>query len=508
MNRFWVIQLLVCLYFSASLFECQAQSTSIFDDKQLSEVHVEIDPDSVIWLYQNVLSTKYLKANFIYKKGQISDTIPNVGFRLRGNTSRFSQKKSFKLSFNTFVSGRKFQGVKKLNFNGQHNDPTMVREKLFYNIWNRCKMPERRTSFARFYINGEYYGLYTCLEELDKDWLTRNYSNNSGNLYKCTYPADLQFLGLNQAAYKNLQSGSATGGRAYDLETNESQDNYTSFVQLVAGLNSASGAQLASQLNEVVNVDLFLKALAIDVTTGNWDNYAYNKNNFYLYFNPATQRMDFISYDTDNTFGVDWMGIDWSARLATNWIHPSQPRPLASRLLEVPAFKQRYYQFLDSISRFVVHPSVIFSHIDSMKTLISLAAAEDTYRSLDYGYSFDDFNLGFTGAVDSHTPIGIKPFLSQRSAESIAQVASFLTTTDLRPLEKPVIFPNPAKEVLYISGQDISRIKILDQQGRSVKEQDLELKTGLVDLIGLSNGLYFVHIYTPKSFVVSKFWIE
>lgn len=508
MIRFLVLCFLVAFFSAATRSNLRAQSQSLFDDKKLSSVYIEMDPDSVIWLYQNVLSTKYLKADFIFRDGQFSDTVRNVGFRLRGNTSRYAQKKSFKVSFNTFVSGRKYQGVKKLNFNGQHNDPTMIREKLFYNIWNRCKMPERRTTFIRLYVNGAYFGLYTCLEEMDKDWLTRNYSNNSGNLYKCTYPADLQYLGLNQATYKNISSGSATGGRAYDLETNESQDDYSSLVQLVAGLNSASGPQMANQLNQVANVDLFLKALAIDVSTGNWDNYAYNKNNYYLYFNPATQRMDFISYDTDNTFGVDWIGINWATRLATNWINPDQPRPLASRLLEVPAFKQRYYQFLDSISRFVIHPTVIFPHIDSLKTLIASAVLEDTYRTLDYGYSIADFNLGFTGPVDGHTPFGIKPFLDQRSASSIAQVAPLLSAGFKKSNPKPRFFPNPAKNEIFYVGPDISQLKILDSQGRVVAGDNLNLKFGEINLNGLLPGLYFFQYSGVETRGVAKILIE
>lgn len=380
------------------------QSQALFDDKRVSSIHISISADSLSWLYANVLNERYLKADFIFNDGQLSDTLKNVGFRLRGNTSRFSQKKSFKISFNTFVSGRKYQGVKKINLNGQHNDPTMIREKLFYDIWNRCGMPRRRTTFVRLYINNNYYGLYTGLEELDKDWLVRNFSSPNGNLYKCTYPADLQFLGLGQQAYKNIASGSVTGGRAYDLQTNETTDDYATLVQLIAGLQNAGGPQMADQLNQVVNVDGYLKALAIDVSTGNWDNYAYNKNNYYLYFNPQTQRMEFISYDTDNTFGVDWMGINWATRLATNWIHPTESRPLAKKLLEVPTFRSRYYAYLDSISNHVVHPNVIFTHIDSLQALIYDWAAEDVFRTLDYGYTMADFELGFLGTVDNHTP--------------------------------------------------------------------------------------------------------
>ncbi|MTV80959.1 hypothetical protein GM546_14065, partial [Streptococcus pneumoniae] len=80
------------------------------------------------------------------------------------------------------------------------------------------------------YINQTYYGLYTNIEEIDKNWLQSLYGENDGNLYKCTYPADLGFLGTSQQAYKDVASSTVTGGRAYELQTNETQDDYSDFT--------------------------------------------------------------------------------------------------------------------------------------------------------------------------------------------------------------------------------------------------------------------------------------
>ena len=190
-----------------------SQSTALFDDSRLPSIYITIPPDSLGVLYDSILSDHYYLAGFIFDDGEYRDTLDSVGFRLRGNTSRYSQKKSFKISFNEYVSGRKYQGVKKINLNGEHNDPTMVREKLFYELWKKAGLAERRTCFAKLFINGSYYGLYTNLEEMDKDWLSRVYHNKDGNLFKCTYPADLVYHGQAPQTYKTLKTGTATGGR-------------------------------------------------------------------------------------------------------------------------------------------------------------------------------------------------------------------------------------------------------------------------------------------------------
>ena len=190
-----------------------SSQNTLFDDTRLSVVYITIPADSLAVIYQDVVSDHYFMARFIFDDHVKRDTLENVGFRLRGNTSRYSAKKSFKISFNEYVQGRKYQGVKKINLNGQHNDPTLVREKLFYDTWKKTGLAERRTSFVRLYINQAYRGLYTNLEEFDKDWAERVFSDNDGNLYKCTFPADLVYINGDPQSYKDIQSTSVTGGQ-------------------------------------------------------------------------------------------------------------------------------------------------------------------------------------------------------------------------------------------------------------------------------------------------------
>lgn len=53
--------------------------------------------------------------------------------------------------------------------------------------------------------------------------------------------------------------------------------------------------------------------MTVQIFCDDWDGYIYNKNNFYLYHNTLTGKIEYLPYDVDNTFGIDWFGIDWSA---------------------------------------------------------------------------------------------------------------------------------------------------------------------------------------------------
>ena len=470
----------------------------LFDNSRVSTVYIQIPADSLQYIMENVLSEHYFMASFIYNYGSGSDTLHNVGFRLRGNTSRYSEKKSFKISFNEYVQGRKYQDVKKINLNGQHNDPTMIREKLFYDTWKKAGFPERRTSFVRLYINNSYYGLYTNLEEFDKDWLQRVFPENDGNLYKCTYPADLVYINGAPQTYKNIQSAAVTGGRAYELQTNESIDDYSDLVELITTLKHPADSTFAVTISNQLNVDGVLKAFALDVATGNWDDYMYNKNNYFLYHNLATGKFEFISYDTDNTFGVDWMNQNWATRNCIDWYAHSEPRPLAQRLLSFPAFLGKYERYLDTIARYIIAPDSIFPHIDSLRNLITAAAIDDTYRVLDYGYTMSDFFNGYIQKVDDHTPYGIKPFLTLRKTKILEQLPpSAEPELNKEAQELFSFYPNPAGNEIILTFSGISMpadVVISDLSGKlliKVRYENIQQVTRIPVSI-LQPGIYLI----------------
>lgn len=486
---------LFCLLFSLLAPLSGQSSGTLYDDDRVSSIYVSLPPDSLKFMLNQLLNDRYMQATFVFDDGVQRDTLQNIGLRLRGNTSLASKKKSFKISFNTFEPGRKYQGVKKINLNGSHNDPTMIREKLFYEVWAKAGMQRRRTAFTKLYINGEYRGLYTNLEEIDKEWLGDVFGNDDGNLFKCTWPASLAYLGPLQQPYKALMHDAKT--RAYELVTNEAADDYTRFVALATMLNLPVDAAFPDKVSQILNTDAVLKAFAIDIATGNWDDYFYNKNNYYLYDNRITGRFEFVTYDTDNTFGVDWLGQDWAKRSCLAWQISNDPRPLASQLLAVPAYKQKFAQYLDTISR-ITCPDSIFPRIDVLHNLIAPAAELDVFRTLDYGYTISDFHKGFDAKVDGHTPYGIKAFLSARCQNTRNQIAVLLSANGPSPLPLSIrIGPNPVHDQLFVhTGSDLFGAEInctiSDLTGRVVKTSRWQATSSPFSMAttGLSAGMY------------------
>jgi hypothetical protein len=396
----------------------------LYADTTVARVDIAIDPDSLARILDpaNVDSDHEYPARLVFANGLVRDTADNVGFRLRGNTSRTSRKKSFKVSINAFVKGRTLHGVEKLDLNGEHNDPSIIRAKLTWDLYAAVGAPGARAAHARLYINGAYRGLYISVEHIDENFALSRFGNNDGNLYKCLYPADLAYRGSDPALYKHV----ADGRRVYELTINEERDDYNDLAAFIALLNLTPDAGFPAAMDSAFNVNAFLRILAVDIATGNWDDYWFNKNNFYLYHNTATGRFEYVPYDCDNTFGIWWTsimtGVDWGTRPPLTWGHPTDVRPLTARILSVPAFRDRLVFYLRRLVDRHFSEAALFPRIDSMHAMITPAAVDDNFRTLDYGFTVQQFHDSYTQPLGAHVVYGLKQYVTARRTSALAQL--------------------------------------------------------------------------------------
>lgn len=410
----------------------------LFDDEKVNSIYITIDPDSLEEMLDELENEYEYPVTFVYSSETENDTLQNVGFRLRGNTSLSSAKKSYKISFNTYEPGRKYHDVEKLNIIGNHNDASMSREKLYFDIYNAFGLPVRRVSFVKLFVNEEYYGLYTNVEEYDEIFLKERFGENTGNLFKCLYGSNLQYNGTSTSAYSS-----------YELQTNEEAHDYSDLIDFIYILNNTPIENLPCELEKVFNVDNFLKIYAIDIATGHWDNYGANQNNFYLYHNQFTGQFEFLSYDCDNVLGIDWLGIDWAERDMYDWNFDN--RPLVEKLMQVEEYRNRFSYYCNELLNTFLLPENFFPHIDSLKELITPAALDDDFKGYDWGYTDDDFLNSFnTDNLDDHTPYGIKNFIETRNTETILQVE----LTDIFPvavkISPALLIDNPHDTAQFI----------------------------------------------------------
>jgi spore coat protein CotH len=370
----------------------QDESWKIYDDTEVARVDISIDPADLDWMYANPHSDSMHAASISFQNAYVNEIVDSIGFRIRGNTSRNSMKKSFKVSFNTFKPRRQFYGLDKINLNGEHNDPSISRSKICWDLFEEIGVIAPRSAHATLYINGDYFGLYLSVEHIDDEFIQKNYADGTGNLWKCLWPADLTYHGSNPEEYKS--------GRGYDLKTNVEMDDYSELADFIGIVNNTPSSVFIRELEKNFHVDEFIKYLAVNCLVAGWDDYRFLKNNYYLYFEPASDKMRWIPYDYDNTLGIDFgFKDDWAK------VDPYEfgtidggSRPLADRVLDDPILRNLFTHFLEFYNENVFTPSIWQEKIFNLRDKLFPYALEDSYRRRDYGFTISDFYKSFSSA--------------------------------------------------------------------------------------------------------------
>jgi len=464
-----------------------------FVQEFLPTIEVTMNEDDYNWMVHpdNIWSDTYQHATVVYKgSNNIEVSYLDLGIRLRGNTSRGKDKKSFKLNFKKFVDDQRFFGLKKLNLKADTNDPSCVREHMTMNLYRDYNLVVARVNHVKLYINNNYMGLYSNVEQIDKTFLGARYDDNDGNLFKCTYPAD--FSDLNRVYDDST----------YELKTNEEVNNRDNLYAFIEFLTTASDNDFDLHIEEYIDVREYLKQLPIEILTGHWDGYSYNKNNFYLYYNPVESRFEYIPYDTDNTLGIDWVDRDWAERDIYDWAKHGEPRPLHKRILAIPRYHAQFTQNMNELLESKFTSSYQMNLANSYRELIQESVYSDTYYPQDFGYTNQTFDDSYTmNFVANHAKYGIQPFIEKRAQKAREQLdQSVLSSLHITYTSDINFYPNPVlhNEILYfdLKGNfiDNMQISLWNTMGQKVYEKNIETDKSEYGIImeNVPSGIYIL----------------
>lgn len=412
---------------------------AIFNYNDLAEIHLSLTSADKDFLLNpaNASSTTFVAAYFRMKNASMDTTLAqSVGIRLRGNTSRQHEKQSYRIDFREF-GGDKFFGYKKFNLKSDVNDPSLLREILTYACYRNMDVPAPRVHTLKFFMNNEYMGVYLNVEVIDDEFIDKRYQHEDGFLYKCAYGANLR------------DNGQVFDNGIFESQMNEGTDTRTELDHFVDVLNNTSTTNFVTEIEKVFSVDRFLRQLAVEALLGHWDGYSYNKNNFYLFYDAQTKLIEFIPYDTDNTWGIDWVNRDWGTRDLNQWYTGGDPRPLTTKILAIPDYKWRYTLYLKDLLENFFNESYVLPKWNSHKALIGQAVEEDTYFSRAFGFTHTDFLNAYSAGMNNHVKYGIEEYLQTRSAKAIEQIPALITSVEVKAAIDLTVFPNPSSHTIF-----------------------------------------------------------
>ena len=272
----------------------------------------------------------------------------NVGLRYKGNftfmATQNKLKRSFKVELDHYnKEAPPLDGIRKFNLHAGVLDNTKVREALSYAVFRAAGVAAPRTAFAEVILNipgkyeREYVGCYTLTEQVDKQFLNNHFQNNNGLLMKPLVRGPEYFGETWSKVYIDRY------GPSREPTVDESQ-KLIHFARLV---NHGSPQQFNGEIESILDVEAFLKFLAVSALLVNLDSPLAMPQNYYLYLNPKSGKFIFFPWDLDLGMAAWPFGGSQEQQLNLSILHPhAGDHPLIDRLLAMPEMKERYLRII------------------------------------------------------------------------------------------------------------------------------------------------------------------
>jgi hypothetical protein len=409
-----------------------------------------------------------LRSNYASETNILADvvvdgvTYPNVGVRIRGNTSYTalpagSEKFSLKLEMDFVDPDQELMGYEELNLNNGFHDPTFMREVVYNNYVARF-IPNPRANHVLVTLNGQNWGVYINVQHINKRMLRDYFTNADGLRIGCSNNPNgpgLSYNGPNASGY-TAYAVQADGGLANPIGA------------LIAVTNALSNEPLVTwpNIDALFAIDPSIWSVVLENYLSDDDSYVNKGCDFMTYRDPLDTRLHLMQRDANETFTQ----TQWSVTRNFN----QSTKPVLSRVLSVPELRQRYLAHYRTVKRDLTwtYFEPIFS---AHRSLIDAAVQADPKKL----YSYQLFQDNFTSTVTMPLPglaggpiVGLQQFVTDRNtflnnnAELVAAGPSIVS------VQASSVLPQPSDPVWITAavtavGNPISKVELFYRPLRS-----------------------------------------
>ena len=338
----------------------QFSCTGIIEPEEMPDFgipvyEIDIKPENYAQFNANIFTNYSIVAEL-----KIDDKNFNIKIEHQGWTSRELFKKSYEINF---LSGNKdpILNRSEIILSSQATDPSMLRTLIAGEAFRAVGLKTYKTTPVFLYMNNEPQGLYLLTEPINEEFFAdRDYP--LGELYKA----------INTKAQFSMKNGfSLSEGFQKRIPDD---DNFYSLENLIYVLDTEPVSRLPQKLNDIFDIDNYLKYCAVTSLIGNWDGIVHN---FYLSKNKVTNIFEFVPWDFDLTFYSYQGGV---ISLNSNL--------LFDKIMSVYEYSEKYTELIHLFSENNLSKEFFLAKIEEYKILIETAYNSDRLIHT-MGYNLD-----------------------------------------------------------------------------------------------------------------------
>lgn len=319
----------------------------------------------------------------------------SVGVKYKGNStySANNSKNPITIKLNYIIGSQDYQDFYTLKLSNGKNDPSFVREVLSYEI-ARKYMDAPLSNYAKVFINGNFHGMYSSSESVNKKFVKEKfYSNKDNTLFKCN-PASVQnggssleYLGVDSSFYFDY----------YELQTDYGWNDMPTYTN---ELNNNF-----SNIENTWDIDRAIWMLAFDNVLVSLDTYIGPfKQNYYL-FKDDHGRFNPIVWDMNESLGgfemVGGGGPPGPTNVTTlQQLNPllrqgDNSYPLINNILNNTRYKKMYMAHF----RTILEENFVTGDYQSRATVFQNLVSTDVVSDPNAFYTSTEFSSNLTSQV-------------------------------------------------------------------------------------------------------------
>ena len=478
----------------------QTNGNNLFDDSFLHEIRFE-NADTNVFITTN----NYQQLKMIID-GNIVDS---VGFKRKGNISGYSNPNKYgvKIKTDKYVSGKKYDGIKEFTLHMNYQDPTMMREKLTYDLCAEMGLFSLRTAFAKVYINNVYWGLYTLVEGKDEMY-KQVFDDRDMDAIESLEFGDMCYISDTPSDYDYENNG---GNPTYQLENGDASTAWPRFSQMIGKANNTPNNQYLDAVSKYLNLEHFFKYQAINVYLMNMDSYIEFKGNQIYMYDITANLWQIMPWDFNASFGL------WNTNNHTPTSYAMIPNAIsngciAGKINDISQLKTYYLDAMCQLNNTIGDTITYFSKIDYWKNQIQQAVYDDTRKHVTNADFDNGIGYGYHQLFYDNQP-ALKTFIAERLTvvtQGLQNENYNCQTVGIEDIDKSnslKIFPNPASNYIKIDlgkgSQNIAGVSIINSMGQVVLNHQSTLLE--INIEKLKPGLYFIATQNKKGKYIGKF---
>lgn len=365
--------------------------TRLFDQSLVHQIDIQIED----WeqFLRDANKEKYQKCTMTID----GEKFHNIGIRTKGNNSLSLTEKygldrySLKVEFDHFAANT-YYGLDKFSLDSLFQDNSYLKTFLTFDMMKYMKVPTPLCSYVWVTVNGEDWGLFLAVEEIEEAFAKRNFGNGYGKLYK--------------PDYKSLEDENADVALKYIDDSPESYDNIfrnakfettkedqKRLIECLKILDSGENLETA------IHVDEVLRYFVVQVFVINLDSYlGKTGHNYFLYEEDGI--LSILPWDYNLAFGTYSLGMPNPINDATLYINypintPASGevmlnRPLYHHVMLNESYFNQYHTYFREFLREYFESNYFVYLVQDTRRMIGPYVKKDPTAFCTY----EDFELG------------------------------------------------------------------------------------------------------------------